>query len=57
MAPPPSKPTFQPFVEESDEPPTMWVTTVIYKYMQMQLLTELSFILSQAFHFALSPFC
>ncbi|XP_003962631.1 mitotic checkpoint serine/threonine-protein kinase BUB1 beta [Takifugu rubripes] len=23
MAPPPSKPTFQPFVEESDEPPTM----------------------------------
>uniref|UniRef100_A0A1A8B667 Budding uninhibited by benzimidazoles 1 homolog beta b n=1 Tax=Nothobranchius furzeri TaxID=105023 RepID=A0A1A8B667_NOTFU len=23
MAPPPAKPTFQPFVEESDQPPTM----------------------------------
>lgn len=26
MAPPPPKLTFQPFVEESDQPPTMWVT-------------------------------
>lgn len=29
MAPPTPKPTFQPFVEESDQPPTMWVTPTI----------------------------
>lgn len=30
MAPPPAKPTFQPFVEEFDQPPTMWVTASTY---------------------------